>query len=456
MSNEGEKSQKPVAQSLSTAQVDAEAKATVDAPAAEKIVDPEWDAKMRQLFNGIAVVIDDEVDKAGASITTIIGQIRAAGGHVVTLNELPDDDADLSQFAGASFFIMDWQLEPTLTADDDGVLQGANIGATLEEENNKRKLSFLKRLSQSRLAPVFIFTAGKKFQVIKVLKRDSTLYVEDRANHIFVEFKDDVVGRGVFAVLSEWVQRTPSALVLKAWERDYEQAKNATFLELYTKTVDWPVMLWKTFKDDGLAASDELGRLITRIIFSRMTPFDLDLNSLLPLLGQDGDAEAYRRKLLDVLESERFVSETALHANSVAPGDVFKAAGSDDYYINIRPDCDCVARDGQPLELYLLKGSRQSNPAKMIDREHGTLQEGEGQAAVFCMYQGKTITFNLKDIHLRRWEDVKAERIGRLLPPFLTRLQQRYASYLQRPGLPRIPKEAIPPEPAAKAASTTA
>lgn len=439
MNNEGENALEAVAQNLPTAQADAEAMATGNAAAAEDTVNPAWDAKMRQLFNGIAVVIDDEVEDPNSSITTIIGQIRAAGGHVVTLKDLPDEGADLSQFAGASFFIMDWQLESNL--------QGVTIGATLEEENNKRKLDFLKRLSHSRLAPVFIFTAQKRYLVKNVLKRDPALYVEDRANHIFVEWKNEVITKGVFSVLSEWVQKTPSALVLKAWERDYEQAKNAMFLELYTKTVDWPVMLWKTFKDDGLAASDELGRLITRIIFSRMTPFDLDLEPLLPLLGKDGNQEAYRKKLLDVLESERFVLALALHANSVAPGDVFKAAGSDDYYINIRPDCDCVARNGQPLELYLLKGGQQSNPAKMISLEHGTLQENEAQAAVFCMYQGKTITFGLKDIHLRKWDEIKADRIGRLLPPFLTRLQQRYASYLQRPGLPKIPKEAIPPEP---------
>lgn len=445
MNNEGENEQEPVAQSLATAQADAEAMVTGDAAAGENTVNAAWDAEMRQLFNGIAVVIDDQVEDPTSTITEIIGQIRAAGGQVVTLKELPDDEADLSHFAGASFFIMDWQLEQTLTTDDAGVLQGASVGATLEKENNKRKLDFLKRLSQSRLAPVFIFTDGKKYQVTNVLKSDPTLYVEDRANHIFVAWKRDVITEGVFSVLSKWVQQTPSALVLKAWERGYEQAKNAMFLELYTKTVDWPVMLWKTFKDDGLAASDELGRLITRIIFSRMTPFDLDLEPLLPLLGKDGNEEAYRKKLLNVLESERFVLAPALHANSVAPGDVFKATGSDDYYINIRPDCDCVARNGQPLELYLLKGAQQSNPAKMISLEHGTLQESEAQAAVFCMYQGKTITFSLKDIYLRKWDEIKADRIGRLLPPFLTRLQQRYASYLQRPGLPRIPQEAIPP-----------
>lgn len=35
-------------------------------------------------------------------------------------------------------------------------------------------------------------------------------------------------------------------------------------------------------------------------------------------------------------------------------------------------------------------------------------------------------------------------RVGRLLPPFVTRVQQRYASYLQRPGMPRIPEVFYP------------
>jgi hypothetical protein len=30
-----------------------------------------------------------------------------------------------------------------------------------------------------------------------------------------------------------------------------------------------------------------------------------------------------------------------------------------------------------------------------------------------------------------------------LLPPFITRLIQKYAAYMQRQGLPRIPEEAI-------------
>ena len=42
-----------------------------------------------------------------------------------------------------------------------------------------------------------------------------------------------------------------------------------------------------------------------------------------------------------------------------------------------------------------------------------------------------------------QWNNIKDNRIGRLLPPYITRVQQKYAHYLQRQGLPRIPKQAI-------------
>src|SRR3546814_19275093 len=48
--------------------------------------------------------------------------------------------------------------------------------------------------------------------------------------------------------------------------------------------------------------------------------------------------------------------------------------------------------------------------------------------------------FDFKKLQIGTWEDWKTHRQGRLLPPFSTRLQQNYAAYLQRTGLPTIPK----------------
>ena len=74
----------------------------------------------------------------------------------------------------------------------------------------------------------------------------------------------------------------------------------------------------------------------------------------------------------------------------------------------------------------------------------GTSQETEKEAIVFNMYEGKTIGFRLDKLIVRPWSELKGMRIGRLIPPYSTRVQQRYSAYLQRPGLTRIPNAAMP------------
>ena len=49
-----------------------------------------------------------------------------------------------------------------------------------------------------------------------------------------------------------------------------------------------------------------------------------------------------------------------------------------------------------------------------------------------------------KDIVIEDFEEKKDKRIGRLLPPFITRVTQKYGLYIHRQGLPRLPKEVIP------------
>ncbi len=74
-------------------------------------------------------------------------------------------------------------------------------------------------------------------------------------------------------------------------------------------------------------------------------------------------------------------------------------------------------------------------------------ESGEFREKINCCYvafvQGNILHFNLKELNIMHWNDIKDKRIGRLLPPYITRVQQKYAHYLQRQGLPSIPKQAI-------------
>jgi len=251
-------------------------------------------------------------------------------------------------------------------------------------------------------------------------------------------------------VLGEAIQGAPSAYVLKVWEREYERAKNDLFLDFYTNSVVWPLIFWKSFKDDGVPPSVELGSLIGRNLLSRMTPFEFDLDPFVEtgLKSLEGEPERYRNIVGKVLEGEIFLKAERLHADSIAPGDIFRDDGH--YWVNIRPECDCVARTGESqdsTDLYLLRGDKQSSGQMIYDDRYGAMVDRDTETVVFPIYDGKSVAFQFRDLFVKSWGDYKEKRIGRLLPPSLTRLQQRYAAYSQRPGLTRIPKEAITPKP---------
>ena len=398
-------------------------------------------------FKGMAVVIDDELNIEHSDIAKIINDIKADGGYVVGLSSLPNKDTDLANFNGAAFFILDWQLHGmTLEANPFG--ETAKIPPSLEKQHLKEKIQFLKGLKAARLAPVFIFTNSDLEVVESALREHTDLYPKDSPSHIFVMNKSDVISEGVFTVLNNWVNRAPSLLALKTWENEYERAKNALFSEFYNKSVYWPALLWQTFVDDGVPPSDEIGRLISRNLFSRMTPFHMDMSSFLPDVEaqQMKNPDNYRKTMLQVLEGERFVRASGLHEDSIAPGDVFLENGK--YWLNIRPDCDCISRNGEEIELYLLKGEKLAGKALRdgLDVNRGSFSERDDEAVVFAMLDGNSVSFKFKKIYQKKWDELKTKRKGRLLSPFLTRIQQRYASYLQRPGLPKIPRSAMPIE----------
>jgi hypothetical protein len=60
------------------------------------------------------------------------------------------------------------------------------------------------------------------------------------------------------------------------------------------------------------------------------------------------------------------------------------------------------------------------------------------------MYDGVTVCFQFQDLRIEKWGAWKDKRIGRLIPPYSTRLLQRFGAFIQRVGLARIPEQAVP------------
>jgi hypothetical protein len=394
------------------------------------------------LFHGIAVVIDDEIEDPDANVRAIQKAIEDAGCHVIKLSEIPTDTS-ISNLSEVAFFVLDWNL---YGAKLKAIAPGVIAPAGMVQENEDSIVKFLSELKKIRCAPVFIFTDEPVATIIEKLKQHTDLYDETDPSHILVVDKREVVAAGVFNILSKWMEGAPSVYVLKQWERTYGKAKNEMFQDFYVKGPLWPMILWKTFEDDSVPPAVLLGELIGRNLASRMTPFSFDLEPFTGLLESiKQDPKVYEEVVRKVLEGERFLAEVRLDKDSFEPGDIFLS--DDGYRINIRPDCDCIPKGNDKLDkldLYLLKGTERPVADLKYNSDYGLIPEQDNEAVLFPVCNGKALCFKFRKLYMQKWQDLKGKRVGRLLPPFLTRLQQRYSAYLQRPGLSRLPKAAFP------------
>jgi hypothetical protein len=393
------------------------------------------------LFHGIAVVIDDEVEDPKASVNQILNAIVDAGCHYVALSKLPSQTS-LPNLREVAFVVLDWKLYGAELRE----IEGQGVPPEVTQQNEANIIQFLREFKQIRFAPVFIFTDEPAEKIIERLKHYPDLYDEADPSHILVKDKLEVVQAGLFNELAKWMEEAPSAYVLKNWEQAYEKAKNELFLDFYVKGRLWPLILWDNFEEDGVPPAEQIGRLIARNLASRMSPFNCDLGAFAQLPREiDKAPESYGSVMRKVIEGERFLAENRLDKGSFAPGDIFHV--EDGFRINIRPDCDCVPRGNDTadaLELYLLRGTEIPIGELEPHPEYGVIPEQDNEAIVFPVFAGKALRFKFRKLYKEKWRLIKSRRIGRLLPPMLTRVQQRYSSYLQHPGQIRLPATVFP------------
>ncbi|WP_446810150.1 hypothetical protein ACH50O_00700 [Methylomonas sp. 2BW1-5-20] len=402
-----------------------------------------------ELFKGIAVIIDDEVNNPSVKeLQNILTQIESKEIPLLKYDSIPSSEKS-SYFKNLSFVVLDWKLIQTEPLTEENEL-GLKLPDTLQEYNAEDNINFIKKLTATCFCPIFIFTNEEPNDVITLLETEG-LYKKNSPCHIFVKRKTELTGKTkLFKHIEKWVKSNPSIYVLKEWEREYQKTKNKLFSELQDMSPVWPRIMWKTFDADGANKSFELGELISRNLHTRMTPFEFDASILNKKRKNPEDKELRR-----VLEGERYLKNINLHPDHISTGDIFKEAYTENgenkirYFLNIRAQCNLMRGSNiNEIELYCLKG-RIIEESK-INIKQGGVQFSFGQfiekidhGIIPFIDDGKIIEFMFRDLKIKKWKDLKNIRCGQLLPPYITRIQQRYALYLQRQGLPSIPERAI-------------
>lgn len=436
-------------------------------------------------FNGVAVIIDDKVNTPDSDAAKLKEYIMNNGIPLAFINEIPIPQNQISfikRIYDASFIILDWIFTPLSEQNKlDGVAMSQDHSTTNEQDT----IDFLKKLLDNTYCPIFIVSNENKDSIEASLC--ACLDIKGGCHHprIFIHNWGELSVNNLFQKIDEWVSGSPIIQTLKVWEESARKAKLSMFSNLESKNINWPTILFKTFKADNTNESIELTQTLSILFENRMYCDFSFLDNCIdqpPASSDSGDAEnmsnSSKSEIRSVLEGTRFIPCDNLNA-PYAPGDLFESReenGCIFYWLNIRAQCSLLHITDP--ELYCVRGTvfdekdivlgktqnnkhmvKQDSKEEMISsREDDKVYFFQGQLhnnrddAVYMpfVYGGKIIEFDLKTIKIKKTDAQfrrKHKRIGRILPPFITRIQQIVSSFIVREGLPAIPIEAFSGKP---------
>lgn len=402
------------------------------------------------VLSGIGVVIDDHVrteDPAKDGIVDILGQIQEAGIPCVLYEKLPPHET-CKHLANVAFILLDWELwrKPT----EELELNGVTLGSEVQREGIEANIAFLRGLKGSCFAPVFIFSYLDPEGIKIELHKADLLGADDNHAFIMVRKKADLkrtAGRSLLEAVNAWIAANPSIHVLSRWKDAVTRSQNQLFWDLYDKDPAWPSVLWETYQGEGDDPEHGLTDILLRNLRARLSPLSLKPEIVAPRAAPPPD----RVTTQAVLEASMIVPSTRLSESHYGCGDILKDKKGG-LFINIRCDCDCLARAGadpNKVELYLLPAKPMKDEkflGQFWDAGYGLVQKNATCHVLFPV-GGRALHVRFGDfcqVSVGNIKERGTARIGRLTPPYITQIRQRFALHLQREGLPRIPNAAVP------------
>lgn len=380
------------------------------------------------------MVVDDHVYRGNDVINGIVKYLENDNHLPLVKYEALPDKIESICFSNLSFLLLDWELN-TLVDDDGLPIQDA----TLKTQNARENVDFIKQVVDKVVIPIFIFS-NEDVNSIKNTLSEYNIIDDDEKSPIFILSKSELFDNDkkciMFDKVNEWLKDTPSIYVTQKWKTAYLEAINGMALDMREASPFWPNLLWACYKKDGVNPSEEISSLINQNALSRIQPVEFDENILSCRKACD------EHILKSLFERQCFMRNEYLGGLS-STGDIYK--WQQKYFLNIRPSCDCVGRD-KKNKIYLIKGDKVKDKEiqnGLFNDKYGNFNE-QSNFVIVGPIDGFFFRFKFKDIVIEDFEEKKDKRIGRLLPPFITRVTQKYGLYIHRQGLPRLPKEVIP------------
>ncbi|MDO8747992.1 MAG: hypothetical protein Q7J72_02620 [Candidatus Omnitrophota bacterium] len=391
------------------------------------------------MLKGVAVVIDNGIGEE-ENINKIIAKIRDRGIPTSEFKTLDSAKKCVHNFLAVNFIILDWKMT-SVTAD---APIGVQVGQVLDADTKQKNIDFIKNLKNYCFAPIFIFTnevqADIESDILAKLREAGLYFDQEGKDYIYVRNKNDILQNDkLFTEIDQWINKTPSIYILKAWDKEFHQAKNEIFWDLYNKSNgSWPKVLWDHYEKEEEVPHVCINEVIFQLILSKVSLQGIEKEKVTKL-SKDPDLKEVKDIFKRVMFQDGELCSGKL--DGVRPGDIFK--DGDKYFLNIRPECDTVqGRSGCDI-IYLICGS------KVPDTELKNLQNSQyGRSGLIprineeflWLLDDGIVKFSFKEFEIRKFSELKDKRFCRLLSPYITNIQQRFSSFFGRFGIPRLPE----------------
>jgi len=306
---------------------------------------------VKELFTGIAVVVDDDVDNPSAGITDIIECIEDRFDITcLKLSTRPRCES-VKSLSEVTMIILDWILDP-LIEPADGNLLSVQPGSALERANAEDNIKLIKTVLEETLVPIFIVTDNPK-EAREVLEKNEISVVDGRVS---VMGKRDL--RKTTALenkLEGWLTHNRETYVLKEWENTAKNAKVDFFRAFGKEEAKWADILWARIKkDDESDCVNMFGEYLTRCVVNRMDDFTFDST----VFEEGYEITADSGKIISSLVNAEKLKKLDSFPDHPRAGDLYYCHNEENksyrFLLNIRADCD-TTRAKHPI-VYCIKG----------------------------------------------------------------------------------------------------
>lgn len=395
----------------------------------------------KDIFHNPVVVVDDEITQVQSEICQIRNEIRKLNIPTIDYDYIPDEEI-IKNLSNVSFIIMDWNFENRGKErfDFGDVDEEIEYPDEMKREDRSKVISFVKSIIENYTVPVFFFTAEATEEIKEIMTEEG---IEETAiSQIFFCEKTDLLEpNAMIERIIGWIEERPAVYVLKKWETEAAITKNKMFLDLNGKSAHWAGTVWKSIQHDG-DSNYEFTNFINRQFVNRFDTIIFD-GEWIDKTGSVGYDELRR-----IMQAERYITyEEGIRPKYLHTGDLF-VDNDCQYWVVVSAQCDLARHKACKNDnVILVKGN-----AISVDQSGGIAgNESEyydTRMSVYemCIADNYLVEFKMGEYKMYnpiKANDSSCKLIGRLLPPNITRIQQKFSSYIVREGEMSTPKSKL-------------